>query len=369
VADPGRVGPSALEALGSTNSRKMAPKAPVDKKQQAAREKVAVDKTFGMKNKNKSKTVQKYIKSITANMKGESFGTQQAELKEKKDKEAQLQQKAVLASLFNQQTDKKGRAYDPVAKKAAKQLEEEAIASGKKVKEDIKKEIIEGVANTIRLTNIKGVRMSELGGHAIILTLKDKHPDTFKVISLLSFIKAQKVFWVDDVESTNPTLRCQDDVDGEEEPDERAIEEILDERRKALPPGGTPVTEASFKAWKEKREADEKDAQSKRIENAKKGGAKGMQGLSGRDLFVYDASLFVDDEDAVGGDMYDDRVPSDAEEDEADEEKKAADDSDEDEEEGEDTGAKGSGDVAINKDLFLEGEGDLPDDLDDLDDD
>ena len=39
-----------------------------------------------------------------------------------------------------------------------------------------KKDIIEGVANTIRLTNPKtGIRMSEIGGHPIIQALKTKH--------------------------------------------------------------------------------------------------------------------------------------------------------------------------------------------------
>lgn len=39
-------------------------------------------------------------------------------------------------------------------------------------------------------------------------------------------------------------------------PDERPLEEIIEEKRAALPPGGTPVTLETFKAWKERREAD-----------------------------------------------------------------------------------------------------------------
>lgn len=46
----------------------MPPKAA--KSAQKEKEKIAVDKTFGMKNKNKSKVVQKYIKSITNNVLG-----------------------------------------------------------------------------------------------------------------------------------------------------------------------------------------------------------------------------------------------------------------------------------------------------------
>lgn len=279
------------------------------------KEKIAVDKTFGMKNKNKSKVVQKYIKAITSNVCGApKGGKEDADRKERENKEKDLAKKALMNSLFNMSTDKKGRAFDPVAKKKAKQQEEEAIAAGKQMKETVRKEVIEGIANTIRLTNPKGIRMSELGGHAIIQALKDKHADTFKILSLLLFIKANpETFWVDDAESTNPSIRCQADVDEEIDPDERPIEEIIEEKRRALPPGGTPVTLETFKAWKETREAQrlaKAEADSK--EASKKAGK--LVGLSGRDLFTFDSSLFVDDDEAVSADEYDERSEVDDEE-------------------------------------------------------
>mmetsp|Transcript_137471 Transcript_137471/g.293794 ORF Transcript_137471/g.293794 Transcript_137471/m.293794 type:complete len:396 (+) Transcript_137471:132-1319(+) len=381
----------------------------VDKKKAQEREKIAVDKTFGMKNKNKSKVVQKYIKSLTNNYAGAPKGGKEEEArKEKAAKEAALQQKALLNGLFNMATDKKGRAFDPVAKKAAKQAEEEAIAAGKKLKAELKKEIIEGVANTIRLTNPKGVRMSELGGHPIISALKDKHVDAWKTISLLLFIKAQdKIFWIDDDESNNPMIRCLEDVEGEVAPDERPIEEILEERRAALPPGGTPVNLETFKAWKAAKEA-QRQAQEEEHRQAilkKQAAGKGLVGVSGRDLFTYDATLFVDDDDAASAAELDERSEVDDEEEEPLSRPQGGDDEDEDDNEGADEGADGAEDSgepdgeqdslargsaqasgsfnppprgkpssgeaaaapAINESLFLEG-GDLPDDLDDLDD-
>mmetsp|Transcript_9167 Transcript_9167/g.20240 ORF Transcript_9167/g.20240 Transcript_9167/m.20240 type:complete len:372 (-) Transcript_9167:134-1249(-) len=367
----------------------------VDKKAAKEREKIAVDKTFGMKNKNKSKQVQKYIKSITQNLAGSSHKAVDTERKLKEDKEKALQQSALLNSLFNMATDKKGRAFDPVAKKKAKEAEEEAIAAGKKLKEEVRKEIIEGIANSIRMTNPKGCRMSELGGHAILLALKEKHPDTFKTISLLLFIKANhKVFWVDDPDEKNPTIRCQEDVDAEVNPDERPIEEIIEEKRAALPPGGTPVTKESFEAWKVSREAARLAAVQEQRDAAKKGGAKGITGMSGRDLFTFDASLFVDDEGAVSANEYEEPSENEDEDDEPQQGHRGKDDESDEEAEGakeqegggdadeaEEDGAKdpaaqssggpgasGSGAVAINKDLFLQEE-ELPDDLDDLDDD
>jgi hypothetical protein len=359
----------------------MAPKAkPVDKARQEAKEKIASDKTFGLKNKNKSKNVQKYIKQISQTATGQSSKQDREERKEKAAQEASDKKSALMASLFNLQTDKKGKAYDPVAKKAAALAEEEALAAGKKVKEEIKKSIIEGVANTIRLTNPKtGIRMSELGGHPIIGALKDKHADTFKTIQLLLFIKVHdKIFWLDDRESSNPIIRCQEDVDEEEGPDERSIEEIIQERMRALTGPGTPITEETFKAWKKKKE-DERlsKVEEDRKNLAKKTGGKGLTAMSGKDLFTYDASLFVDDDGAVSDGAYDER--EDVLED------RESDDEDSDGDDGADgeaaevagrakakSGAAGSqeaaADVAINKDLFLQEADDL-DDLDDLDDD
>eukprot|EP00429_Kryptoperidinium_foliaceum_P056087 CAMPEP_0176087440 /NCGR_PEP_ID=MMETSP0120_2-20121206/43775_1 /TAXON_ID=160619 /ORGANISM="Kryptoperidinium foliaceum, Strain CCMP 1326" /LENGTH=365 /DNA_ID=CAMNT_0017421283 /DNA_START=87 /DNA_END=1184 /DNA_ORIENTATION=+ len=353
-----------------------------DKSKLKEKEKIAVDKTFGMKNKNKSKVVQKYIKSITSNVLGApKGGREEQQRQEKEQKQKELAKAALLNSLFNQATDKKGRAFDAAAKKKAKQQEEEAVAAGKKLNDELRKEIIEGIANTIRLTNPKGIRMSELGGHGIIQALKTKHADTFKILSLLLFIKANdSVFWVDDPESGNPTIRCQEDVDAEVAPDERPIEEIIEERRAALGPGGTPVTLETFTAWKAKREADRLAAVEEQAKNQKKAGAK-VTGLSGRDLFTFDASLFVDDDDAASEGEYDERseVEDDEEENDGKTRGVAQDEEDEDSQpdaesrpEG-DSGARGSqdppaGEVAINTNLFLEG-GDLPDDLDDLEDD
>lgn len=355
----------------------MAPKkAPVDKAAQAQKTKIAEDKTFGMKNKNKSKVVQKYIKSIHQNATGACNRNEQAERKEKADGAEAAKKKALMASLFNLQTDKKGKAFDPVAKKKAQAAEEEAIAAGKKLNDEIKKQIIEGIANTIRLTNPKtGIRMSELGGHPIIAALKDKHADTFRTIQLLLFIKGHdRVFWCDDPESSNPTIRCQEDVDAEVAPDERSLEEILEEKRRNLVGPGTPITEVTFKEWKAKKDEERKNqVEADKSKVAQKAGNK-LAAMSGRDLFTYDASLFVDDEGAADDDDLKDR------EDCLDSEEEREDSDEEDEPAAEavneggaaaagsaEEAGQASGNVAINKDLFLQEADDL-DDLDDLDD-
>merc|ERR1712007_30394 len=159
------------------------------------------------------------------------------------------------------------------------------------------------------------------------------------------------------------------------------------------PPGGTPVTPETFKAWKERREADRLAAvEEERQQDVLKKGGKGLETLSGKDLFTYDASLFVDDDGAASADEYDERDENAGNDDDdcaaADSEKEEEDNSNEDnEDDGNDsaddlpvdTGASSScapapstrsedkKTMSINRDLFLD-TGDLPDDLDDLDD-
>ena len=69
--------------------------------------------------------------------------------------------------------------------------------------------------------------------------------------------------------------------------------------------GLTPVTAETFAKWradKAVRKAAELEA--KRLEEAKKAGSgKGFNALSGRALFTYDPSLFIDDE-AADDDVY-----------------------------------------------------------------
>jgi hypothetical protein len=63
---------------------------------------------------------------------------------------------------------------------------------------------------------------------------------------------------------------------------------------------GTPVTEVTLAKWKADRAARRALAAKQKVEAElrKKKGGKGLSVLSGRELFLYNQSLFVDDEDA-----------------------------------------------------------------------
>jgi len=83
------------------------------------------------------------------------------------------------------------------------------------------------------------------------------------------------------------------------------VEQIEAERKQLDVSKGTPVTVETFLKWKEDRKKKkEKEIETKRKEAEKKSGGKGLNVLSGRDLFKYDPSLFVDDADAADESNY-----------------------------------------------------------------
>jgi hypothetical protein len=148
------------------------------------------------------------------------------------------------------------------------------------------------------------------------------------------------------------------------------IEERIEEERAQLKPPLTPVTEASFKVWKEKQ-VKLKVKAAEEAAKERKGGKQGM--LSGKALFLKDRSLFVDDAGALGADEM--VIDSDYEEEEPQQERFANDDDDaggaaDDDDAGADgaaakpPNAPAEAAAAAVQDLYLGGD---DGDLDDLD--
>lgn len=84
---------------------------------------------------------------------------------------------------------------------------------------------------------------------------------------------------------------------------EKTIEDVIEEQRAKLAAEGkkgTPVTAESFAKWKaDKQIRKQAEAEARlKAEHLKKKGGKGLSVLSGKELFSYNASLFVDDESA-----------------------------------------------------------------------
>lgn len=115
--------------------KKKDPKA--EKGQQKAlereKQKIIEDKTFGLKNKNKSKAVQKFIKSVQQQATGPKKGGEAQEIAKKKQeiqaKKAQLQQQLLLQTLFKgtenvkKVAEETRIAYDPKTSKLEQKID------------------------------------------------------------------------------------------------------------------------------------------------------------------------------------------------------------------------------------------------------
>ncbi len=240
---------------------KMAPKEQKSKK--AIREKSAMavsDATFGLKNKNKSKKVQKFVSQVEHSVKN-SDGT--------------------LDRQRNNELKKKA--------KIAKQLEEAEMLAL----------LGEG------LMGQQGVQKGVSSARAEALGLLGDVPE--EIQAMLDEMSSDSDS-EDEVKEKRTTIYLSSDDEGDGEGDrvfrEKTIEDIIEAQRAQLireGKPGTPITNETFNAWrsakleKRKREAEERV----KAEQTKKKGGKGLSVLSGKELFAYDISLFKDDDAAI----------------------------------------------------------------------
>jgi hypothetical protein len=185
------------------------------------KKKIIEDKTFGLKNKNKSKSVQKQVQQVknAVNQIHDKKAKKEQEEKEKKrlQKLMEKQREAELKALFRTVEEKKPE----------QQQQQQEEADQEEEQEDMFDQIEEELKNEAEMT----------------------------------------------------------------------LEEIVEvERAKIIE--GTPVTWESFQRWKEFKNAqktkEEEVRKKAQMEIFKRSGV----GLSGRELFEYNQSLFVDDEEA-----------------------------------------------------------------------
>eukprot|EP01130_Rhizamoeba_saxonica_P018522 TRINITY_DN92_c0_g1_i1.p1 TRINITY_DN92_c0_g1~~TRINITY_DN92_c0_g1_i1.p1 ORF type:complete len:366 (-),score=116.98 TRINITY_DN92_c0_g1_i1:87-1184(-) len=88
-----------------------------------------------------------------------------------------------------------------------------------------------------------------------------------------------------------------------EEVDLKPLEDILEERRRALT-GGTPINDTTFAAWKQRKILEKAEKERKELSKRKKGIKAGVVKMTGRELLESDQSSFLDD-GADGGDEFD----------------------------------------------------------------
>ncbi|KAL8451792.1 hypothetical protein Emag_002615 [Eimeria magna] len=289
------------------------------------KQKIIEDKTFGLKNKNKSKAVQKFIKSVQQQAKGPQKGGEAHEIAKKKEeqqmKKAQMQQQMLLQALFKgflrlsgTENVKKMAAesnvgtYDPKESKMEQKIDlyidqREQNGSGFAEGVDLETAIVcKFFLEAVERKQYGWFWVCPNGGDACKYRHclpQGVHVDLHKrsLFAQGCIVRAARAAG----RATGYVLKGEDEVDVVEE-EEEPIEEVVERQRQELPPGGTPVTAETFAAWKAKKETERLAAlekQQRELRKAVKGGAAGAAGaaasaLSGKDLFSFDPSLFVD---------------------------------------------------------------------------
>lgn len=232
----------------------------MSKKQKgAAKEKMVVDKTFGMKNKNKSKKVQKYVQQV-AHAAQNKFVDRKEE-KAKKDamsrKEAKKQHDAEIAALFQVVEDKKPK----------KKPKEEAAPA----------EAEETIDDTAAFLAELGIETPQADGRRKLARQRRDAEANAK-------------------EETR--LRKLAERDG------KSIEERLEVVRKGLQLDA-PVNKDTFLEWKAERDVRRREEKEAAVAKAKKQTKRGGKSqLTGRQLFEFHQDLFVDDAEAGGSEQY-----------------------------------------------------------------
>lgn len=297
-----------------SKQKKKAQEAASKKSLQKKKDKLLDDKTFGLKNKNKSSKVQAFVKSTEKSIMNAGSDARSRHLDEQK-KQQKLARKALKKAQEAEQAALFGEALMAVSKKGGSKFaknEGKVEAKGRDHDDDDKKG---GTSRAMKM-------MYQMDAKEMEDRLKE---DPNYVPTLEDKVEAQR---------------------------QNKLKELRESGKK-----GTPVTEATFKAWQERKRKRKESEVKKKVETEmkKKKGGKGLSVLSGRELYNYKKDLFnlLDDEgtsvmDASKG-----------------EEKSSKEDR------GGNAADVGVEAVAekVEKDLFLEGDDDDLDDLDDLDDD
>ena len=200
----------------------------------AGKKGIVVDKTFGLKNKNKSKKVQQFCKQVQETQNKNKGIDAESKKKKKMTKLAKLQQEMELKALFS-----------------------------------------EGLSITVKKKDLHKKKTPQGGGGGG--GAGDYYDENWAESELA---KAQA-----SAGSTELTL---------EQRIEQKRQELRDKGVK-----GTPVTPETFKAWKE-RKAKKLLAEKMALQKAETLKKKGKSVLTGRDLYLVQKDVFVDDADAAG---------------------------------------------------------------------
>jgi hypothetical protein len=284
----------------------------VDKKKV---ERIIEDKTFGLKNKNKSKTVQAYIKSVESTVKHRAGGAQDKgkEFQDKAEKKKKKEEEAFLNSLYK--TVKTIKQAEVGEGESAKYILCEYFKAGCCEKgdkcefsHDVNIQFNQGACDIY--TDLREIKKNMGPESEINKIAEEKEKKRSKVpqsnIVCKFFLDAvmKKVYgWKWDCPNGEDCQykhflpkgyilaakgKSQEDMTLDEYYD---LEEQIDSERERIGKIGTPVNEATFKEWKYKRDIfrrERKEFEEKKLKNVQ----------TGIQLFKNSKVVFKDDENA-----------------------------------------------------------------------
>ncbi|KAH7920417.1 hypothetical protein BV22DRAFT_1098186 [Leucogyrophana mollusca] len=303
------------------------------KKQNApSSSKVKEDKTFGMKNKNKSAKVQKQVQIIQqqASMTGKSKETlakeKERELRAKEKLEEEKRKKEEAALLRPVQAQKVPFGVDPKTvlcafykagncEKGNKCKFSHDLNVGRKVEkknlyEDSREEKLKDTMENWDEEKLRNVVLSKAGNPRTTTDIVCKH--------FIEAIETQKFGWFWECPSGDkcqyrhalpPGFVLKSERKAAEEAAKAnviSLEEFLEVERHKLGSNLTPVTPETFAKWKKTR-LDKKEAEKEAIRKAKETQhvAGKSAGMSGRDLFQYNPEWFEDEDDGDDSEDWD----------------------------------------------------------------
>ncbi|CAK85390.1 unnamed protein product (macronuclear) [Paramecium tetraurelia] len=299
------------------------------KSEKKKQEKIIEDRTFGLKNKNKSKQVQNFCKGVAQQVKhsGVSLSKLQSEEYERKKIERQLEEEdRLMQSLYKTvEKVKEEESEEEVDPKSilCEYYKQGLCQKGKKCMYSHDMSLEQKTAMLDLYTDQREQMGDEWDScqNWDEKTLKDiveANEKTYK-----SQIPSAKVcdYFLDALEKGKYGWRwvCPNGMtchykhclpqgyvfrkkEESKQKQEGDLEEEIDEQISQLQKGGTKITKEVFEKWKQERAEKKKlEAEKQKIEEQKKKGAKqtgGNSQMTGRALFVYDPSLFIDDDEA-----------------------------------------------------------------------
>lgn len=312
-------------------------------------EKIVEDKTFGQKNKNKSKHVEQLKKTIAGQERGGYEKLKNEIFDEKKKKKAEEEEKKLMVDIFAK-TAPKSQATAEDEKKICQLFKAGLCTKGKKCKfihegkEPPKSDKIDLFTDQrdqiFAQDNINTWNQTKLEEAVNYNESKYVNPaKTEKTCKHFLEAVEKKTYgwlWVCPNgyncvfrHALPPDYVFKQPVVIEEKKEEKDIVEIIDqEREKFLGVELPKVTEAQFKDWvKLRRERIAKEREERIKEDKKHLGHKNKSDLTGKELFNQKQELFKDDDEAV--DAYEREVV--VEEEKEDEDKKDASEHEEEE--------------------------------------